>query len=178
MYKISIVEWDNLNEEYIREVYRLLKEQEKKVFDLSFYEGLGEEPILEYVQDMVENNLVFIVEDTQAGKVAGVFMLEDLRPYKDVVLYAKIHCVIGKKYWGKKSKEVCEAFKSYLQRETNIQRLIAEIPQNAYSLIKILKSVGFTHEGTVKRVLVYLDKNGNEKLYDEMLYGLDLVTEE
>lgn len=173
-YSVELIEWNPENSNEIMEVFRLLKDQEKKIFDLSFYDGLGDEPIMAYVEDMVNNNLVFVVKDNEAEKVAGVFMLEDLRPYKDVVLYAKVHCVICKKYWGKGSKELCEVFKKYLKENTKILRLIAEIPQNAYSLIKILKSVGFVHEGTVKRTVVYLDKNGKEKLYDEMLYGLDL----
>ena len=173
-YSVELLEWNPEFSEAIMEAYRLIKDQEKKIFDLSFYEGLGDEPIMAYVEDMVTNQLVFIVRDNEADKVAGVFLLEDLRPYKDVVIYAKIHCVICKKYWGKGSKEICEVFKKYLQDNTKILRLIAEIPQNAYSLIKILKSIGFHHEGTIKHSVIYLDKNGKEKLYDEMLYGLDL----
>lgn len=173
-YSVELLQWSPEYSEGIMEVFRLLKDQEKKIFDLSFYEGLGDEPIMAYLENMVTNELVFIVRDNENEKVAGVFMLEDMRPYKDVVLYARVHCVICKKYWGQKSKELCEIFKKYLQDNTSILRLIAEVPQNAYSLIKILKSVGFIHEGTVKRTVVYLDKNGNEKLYDEMLYGLDL----
>lgn len=156
------------------EVYRLLKDQEKKIFDLSFYEGLGDDPIMAYVEDKITNEVVFVIKDTEANKVAGVFILEDLRPYKDVVLYGRVHCVICKKYWGKGSRDICSSFLEYLKANTKILRLIAEVPQNAYSLIKILKSIGFRHEGTIKKVLVFKDKNGNEKLYDEMLYGLDL----
>lgn len=173
-YSVELLQWSPEFSEDIMEVYRLLKDQEKKIFDLSFYEGLGGDAIMTYVEDMVENNLVFVVKDTEAERVAGVFILEGMRPYKDVVLYAYVHCVVCKKYWGKKSKEVCEIMKKYLQENTKILRLIAQIPQNAYSLIKILKSIGFRHEGTVKHAVVYLDKNSNEKLYDEMLYGLDL----
>lgn len=173
-FEIQLLSWSPEYSEDIMEVYRLLKDQEKKIFDLSFYEGLGDEPIMAYVEDKVTNDLVFVVKDTEAKKVAGVFMLEDCRPYKDVVLYARVHCVICKKYWGKGSKSLCNEFLTYLKENTKIKRLIAEIPQNAYSLIKILKSIGFNHEGTIKKVLVFLDKNGNEKLYDEMYYGLDL----
>lgn len=173
-YSVTLLEWKPEFSEGIMEVYRLLKDQEKKIFDLSFYDGLGDDPIMAYVEDMVENNLVFVVTDNETEKVAGVFMLENLRPYKDVVIYAYVHCVICKKYWGKKSQEVCEVMKKYLQKNTKILRLIAQVPQNAYSLIKILKSIGFRHEGTIKRTVVYLDKTGNDKLYDEMLYGLDL----
>ena len=173
-FEIQLLSWSPEYSEDIMEVYRLLKDQEKKIFDLSFYDGLGDEPIMAYVEDKVTNDLVFIVKDNEAEKVAGVFMLEDCRPYKDIVLYARVHCVICKKYWGKGSRDICNSFIEYLKANTKILRLIAEVPQNAYSLIKILKSVGFAHEGTVKRTVVYLDKNGNEKLYDEMLYGLDL----
>lgn len=173
-YSIELLEWSPEYSDEIMEVFRLLKDQEKKIFDLSFYEGLGDEPIMAYVESMVSNELVFVVKDLSNGKVAGVFMLEGSRPYKDVVLYSQVHCVICKKYWGKGSKELCNEFLNYLKANTKIKRLIAEVPQNAYSLIKILKSVGFHHEGTIKKVLVYLDKNGNEKLYDEMYYGLDL----
>lgn len=173
-YKTILLDWQPEYEKEISEVYRLLKDQEKKIFDLSWYEGLGDNPLMEYVEMMIKDNLVFVIYDTEAERVAGVFMLSNLKEYKDVVLCAEVHCIICKKYWGKGSRELCEVMKKDLQERTEIKRLIAKIPQNAYSLIKILKSIGFHHEGTIKKVLVFKDKQGNDKLYDEMYYGLDL----
>lgn len=167
------IEWNEENELFIQEVYRLFKDQEKKIFDLSWYED-NEGGILEYIQEAIVRDYTYVVFDRDKQKVAGVFILEGLRVYKDKVLYANAHCVISKKYWGRASREVCKVFVDYLKERGDVDKLIATIPQNNYSLIKLLKAIGFTHEGTVKKTVVYLDKNGNEKKYDELIYGLDL----
>lgn len=172
-YQTVLVNWGKEWEGLIQEVYRLLKDQEKKIFDLSWYEG-NTRGIMGYVEDCVKEQLTYIVIDTEANRTAGVFILENPRVYKGEALFANIHCVVSKRYWGKASKEVCTYFKKFLQDNVAIRKLIAYIPQNNYSLIKLLKFIGFRHEGTVKDVVVYLDKNGNEKLYDELIYGLNL----
>ena len=172
-FEVMLVEWDKSFEREISEIYRILKDQENKIFDLSWYED-NNSGIMGYVESKVKKEAVFVILDTELNNIAGVFIIEDMRPYNGKILYATAHCVIPKKYWGKTSKDICEVFKTYLQVNCPIKRLIANVPQNAYSLIKLLKYIGFRHEGTLKRTLVFKDKNGNDKLYDSMLYGLDL----
>lgn len=172
-YQVILTEWDKAFEREISEAYRILKDQEKKIFDLTWYED-NPTGVMGYLESMVRNNAVFVVVDTELDNVAGIFMIEKMRPYKNEIIYGEVHCVIPKKYWGKTSRDICDVFKAYLKVNVPIKRLIAEIPQNAYSVIKLLKNMGFHHEGTVKRVNIFLDKNGNEKLYDSMFYGLDL----
>lgn len=65
-----------------------------------------------------------------------------------------------------------ETFKDYAVINFNIRKFIATVPQCGYGIIKLLKDLGFQHEGTMKENLVYLDKNNNPKLYDELVYGL------
>lgn len=172
-YSIILLEWNKEYKDLIQEAYRLLKDQEKKIFDLSWYEDntLG---VMEYLQEAIIDDLTYVAYDVEDHRVAGIFILEGMRTYKGKVLYANIHAVISKKYWGKASREVCGAFKNILVTNGNIDKLIATIPQNNYPLIKLLKSIGFIHEGTIKNTVVYLDKNGNEKKYDELIYGLNL----
>ena len=172
-FDVKLIEWDKSFEREIAEVYRILKDQENKIFDLSWKE---ENPngIMEYAESMIRNEAVFVIVDTELNNIAGVFMVEKIRMYKGRGLYGFLHCIIPKKYWGKTSRDICEVFKTYLQVNCPINRLLVEVPQNAYSVIKLLKNMGFRHEGTIKKIMVYLDKNGNEKLYDSMVYGLDL----
>lgn len=172
-YMVDYIEWDKEFENEISEVYRILKDQEQKVFDLSWHKD-NEDDVMDYVETMVRDEAVFVVKDTTNNNIAGVFIVEKMKFYKDIILYGFIHCVIPKKYWGKKSRDICEVFKTFLKVNIPIKRLLAEVPQNAYSVIKLLKNMGFRHEGTIKKIMVYLDKNGNEKLYDSMVYGLDL----
>lgn len=172
-FEVIPLEWDTTYEKEISEVYRILKDQEKKIFDLTWYED-NPTGVMGYVESMVKNETVFLIRDLPTGNTAGVFMIEKVRPYKNTIIYGQVHCIIPKKYWGSTSRDICEAFKTFLKVNYPIKRLIAEVPQNAYSVIKLLKAMGFRHEGTIKRVMVYIDKNGNEKLYDSMIYGLDL----
>lgn len=172
-YAVIYLDWLPENQDFIQEAYRLLKDQEKKIFDLTWYED-NPEGVMGYLQQSIINDYTYIVYDRELERVGGMFILEGLRTYKGGVLYANVHAVIGKKYWGKGSKDICNTFKEFLIEAGDIDKLIASVPQNNYPLIKLLKSVGFTHEGTVKNTTIYLDKNGNEKKYDELIYGLDL----
>ena len=94
--------------------------------------------------------------------------------FRNVVLSIEAHCAISKRYWGKTSRDVMNSFKEYLRNNFNINRIIATVPQCGYGVIKLLKNIGFRHEGTIKRVLVYNDKNNQPKLYDKLIYALDM----
>lgn len=171
IYTVTPIYWTAEYNDEIAEAYRLLKDQERKIFDLAWHED-NPEGVMRYIEDQVRNNMVFIVKSED--KVAGVFMLENFRTYKNTILACDIHCAISKKFWGEKARNVCKAFAEFLKQEYNINRVIANVPQCGYGVIKLLKSVGFKHEGTVKKVLVFKDKDGNDKLYDGLIYGLDL----
>lgn len=172
-FAIILLEWDGEYQDLIQEAYRLLKDQEKKIFDLSWYED-NQQGVMGYLQEAVINDYTYVVWDIDKQQVGGLFILEGLRTYKGRMLYGNVHAVISKKYWGKASIEICRDFKQFLINAGDIDKLIATIPQNNYPLIKLLKTIGFIHEGTIKNTVVYLDKNGNEKKYDELIYGLDL----
>ena len=52
-----------------------------------------------------------------------------------------------------------------------INRIEAFVPSHNFGVIKLLKDVGFTIEGTLKNRLIYKDKNGNEKYYNQLVYS-------
>lgn len=163
--------WDKTFENEIAEVYRLFKDQEKKIFDLTWFE---ENPngIMDFIEDIIKNNNVFVVKDNDV--VAGAFIIIDPKYYKDTILFANVHCSVSKKYWGKKSREVSKCFIKFLKDNFKINKLIAEVPQCGYGIIKLLKNVGFIHEGTIKKVLIYNNKDNEPKLYDKLIYSLDM----
>ena len=51
----------------------------------------------------------------------------------------------------------------YLFTNYNIKKVIAQVPQCGYGVIKLLKDIGFKHEGTLKQALLFLDKNNKPK---------------
>ena len=52
-----------------------------------------------------------------------------------------------------------------------INRLEARVPSNNFGVIKLLKDVGFKIEGTLKNRLIYKDKYGKEKYYNQLIYS-------
>lgn len=167
-FDIKVVSWNIWNEKYIQEVYRLLKEQENKIFDLTFG---SKDNIMDYVQRAVtEGNVFVILED---GEVVACMMLDDIKPYKDHYHSCSLHCAIGKRSWGKKSREICREYLDYLRDEyIPIKRLVASVPQHNFGIVKLLKDMGFKLEGCLKHNLAYPDKYGNEKYYDELVYTI------
>ena len=171
IYTVTPIYWTADYNYEIEEAYRLLKDQERKIFDLAWEED-NPNGVMAYIEDQIKNNMVFAVKDDDV--VTGIFILENFRTYKNTILACDIHCAIRKKYWGQTARDICGVFADFLKKEYNINRVIANVPQCGYGVIKLLKSVGFKHEGTVKKVLVFKDKDGNDKLYDGLIYGLDL----
>lgn len=169
-YSILPIFWEENYDKEIQEVYRMLKDQEKKIFDLSWYQD-NPGGVMDYVEEQVSKGNVFVAKCDD--DICGMFILENPREYNGRILFCDIHCAIRKKYWGQEARNICNTFKNFL-KYSNINRLIANVPQCGYGVIKLLKNIGFKHEGTVKRVLVFKDKNGNEKLYDSLIYALDL----
>lgn len=168
-YTIKIVEWTPAHEAYIQEVYRLLKDQENKIFDLTYG---SKSTILDYVERSIKDGLVFIIIDN-TGMPCGFTMLSELKRYKGIVSSCNLHCAIGKRSWGKKSREIGRAFLKYLEDNyLPIKRLVASVPQHNFGVVKLLKDLGFRHEGTLRSNLIFEDKYGNEKYYDELVYSI------
>lgn len=168
--------WGKEYEKEIQEVYRLFKDQEKKIFDLTWYDAGNN--LMDFIEELVKDGGVFVTKDFESNKIAATFVLVDPVIFREVVLYANVHCAVSKAYWGKEARSISANFISHLEDNYKINRLIASVPQCGYGIIKLLKNMGFLHEGTVKRVLPYLDKNSEVKLYDKLIYSLDLQIKE
>lgn len=163
--------WEKEFEKEIAEVYRLFKDQERKIFDLSWHEA-NPDGLMDFIEDIIKEASVFVVKDNET--IAGAFILTDPKIYKDVAIHIDTHCAVSKKYWGPDSREVCKSFIDYLKKNFKINRLLASVPQCGYGIIKLLKNMGFKHEGTIKKALIYKDKHDEDKLYDKLIYALDL----
>ena len=161
--------------ELIADMSYLYQQQKRKVFDLAFWENGG--TIENFCKEMVYSNIVFAIKDKTNNHIAAYFVMENLRPFKNIIINANLHCIVSKEYWGKTSRELCNLFREYLDGTYNIYKLTACVPQNAYGVIKLLKDIGFKHEGTIKKSLLFLDKNDKPKLYDNLIYGLQFMEE-
>ena len=167
-YNIIQVLWTPEHEYYISEIYRLLKDQENKIFDLSF----GDADVMDYVEYHVQKNAIYVIINNE-DIVCGFFMLEKIRPYKDIILSADLHCAVSKRCWGKKSRELGRAMLDYLRSNLPpLKRLVASVPQHNFGVVKLLKDLGFKHEGTLKSNLVYKNKYNEDKYYDELIYSI------
>lgn len=167
-YNVVQVKWTPDHEKYISEVYRLLRDQETRIFDLSY----GDRDILDYIEYHLQKDMIYVILDNE-NNVCAFFMLEDIKPYKEIIIRAELHCAVGKRSWGKKSRELGKAMLDYLNNNLPpLKRLVASVPQQNFGVIKLLKDLGFKHEGTLKQNLVYLDKNNKEKYYDELMYSI------
>ena len=172
-YEVIPIEWDAKYEKEIAEVYRLLKDQEKKIFDLTWYDN-NPCDLFDYIETMLQNGYIFVTKEDD--NICGMFILEDIRTYKDRIISADVHTAIRRKYWGQQSRDICDAFIDY-SKELGIEKLIAEVPQCSYGVIKLLKDIGFKHCGTVPNMLMYKNKNNEDKLYDGLIYSLELKGE-
>lgn len=160
--------WSPVYQKEIEEIYRMLKDQEHKIFDLTWYDMGGD--ILNYVEGRIKEDAVFVVKNKD--DICAFFMLENPRTFKNVITRVEVHTSVRKKYWGKSSREIMNTFRNYLFTNYNIKKVIAQVPQCGYGVIKLLKDIGFKHEGTLKQALLFLDKNNKPKYYDELIYSL------
>lgn len=169
-FAIKTLEWTLSDEPLIDEMVDMFEAQKRKIFDITFWETGGN--IRNFCSSCVIDDVVFAVKDKETDHLAAVFILENIRPYKNMIINANLHCVVNKKYWGKTSREICELFKEYLNNNWHIYKLTACVPQCCYGVIKLLKDIGFKHESTCKKCLLYYDKDHKPKLYDNLIYGL------
>ena len=169
--KFDFVEVTLDSYDMVKEVYRLHKEQSNKIFDLAC--GIStDEDIMDYVKDKISSDITLLAIDTETNKYAGVVIFEDIRVYNKEIARANVHLAISKKYWGKQSREIIEDVYKFLgENWLPIKRLEARVPANNFGIIKLLKDVGFKIEGTCKDAVIYTDKNGNAKYYNEQIYS-------
>ena len=167
-YTIYPVHWDGYFEKDIEEIYQMYKDQERRIFDLSIYTNGG--TVLDRVQDAIENDVVFIVKDDE--NIVATFTLEGAIMFGDIIVEMKFHMAVRRTHWGRESREICKTIKEYLLKWYRFKKLICEVPQCKYGVIKLLKDMGLKHEGTLKSCLPYLDKNNIPKWYDKLIYTL------
>ena len=161
--------------ELVKEIYRLHKEQANKLFDLS--SGIDtDEDILDMINDNISNNVVLIVIDRENSRYAGCLIFDCIKLFDGEIINCGVHIVISKRYWGKESRRIIKDCYRFLKENIKpIKRMECNVPSNNFGIIKLLKDVGFKIEGTCKKRLVFKDKHGNPKLYDELCYSnLDL----
>ena len=155
----------------VREVYRLHKEQAKKIFDLSCGISTDEE-IMDYIKGQIEYNEVLLAIDRNNNEYAGCIILEDICYFDGTIIKANVHLVVNKKYWGKDSRRIInDCFKFVKENFKPIVRLEAFVPSNNYGIIKLLKDVGFKVEGTLRKRLVFNNKNNIPTYYNELVYS-------
>ena len=155
----------------IKEVYRLHKEQARKIFDLSSNISTDED-IMDYVKNKVEYGVVLLAINKDNGDYAGCIIMDDIRMFDGTITCSEVHLVINKKYWGKGSRDIINnCFEFVKENMKPIVRLEAFVPSNNYGIIKLLKDVGFKVEGTLKKRLIFNNKNNIPTYYNELVYS-------
>ena len=159
------------NYDKIKEVYRLHKEQANRLFDLT--SGIyTDEDIMELIKNRIEYETVLLIYDEIDNRYAGCITFANIEVYKDTIINTEVHPVISKRYWGKSSRDIINSIYEFIDDNFYpINRLEARVPSNNFGVIKLLKDVGFTIEGTLKNRLIYKDKYGNEKYYNQLIYS-------
>lgn len=168
MYEVIQVEWEPNYQDEIKEIYRMFKDQERRIFDLTNYEDGTS--VMDLIERTVKEDTVFLVKENNTP--CATFVLTSPRMFGNVIARVNIHTAIRKPYWGKKAREICRFFLDYLLSNYPIHKIMAEVPQCGYGVIKLLKDLNFKHEGTLKESCVYKDKNGKPKYYDDLIYSL------
>ena len=159
------------NYDKIKEVYRLHKEQANRLFDLT--SGISsDEDIMELIKNRIEYETVLLIYDNELERFAGCITFANIEVYNDTIINAEVHPVISKRYWGKNSRDIIEYIYEFIEENFYpINRLEARVPSNNFGVIKLLKDVGFKIEGTLKNRLIYKDKYGKEKYYNQLIYS-------
>ena len=168
MYEVIRVRWSPEYQEDITEIYRMFKDQERRIFDLTTYFNGGD--VMDLVELMCEEDFVFLIKKDNIP--CAVFVLDNLRVFNNIITRVNIHCAIRRRYWGAEARSICQMFRQYLNDNFIIKKIVAEVPQCGYGVIKLLKDMGFKHEGTMKDATLYNDRNGNPKFYDALIYSL------
>lgn len=169
-----VVKYDKEYYNLIEEIYRLHKDQKRKIFDYGS-RVFTDEDIMDYVEHQLElnNAITFAAIDKEEDKVAGVITLDNIASTDDTIIRCNCHVVICRKYWGKTSREIIKQLMYKLDNEFiyDINRYEAFVPANNFGIIKLLKDVGFKCEGTLKKRLMFDNKKGIPTYYDELVFS-------
>lgn len=167
-YNIYPVFWSNEYMGEIEYIYQMYKDQEGRIFSLEAYQDGS---LMDLIQEIIEQDLVFVVVNS-TGEVMANFILSDVYRYKDIIIKANVHCAVRRKFWGKEARHICKEFIKFLEDNFKIKKIIAEVPQCKYGVIKLIKDMGMVHEGTIKECMLYNDKKGRPKWYDKLIYTI------
>ena len=167
-YSIKIVEFSPDNQDDILEAYRLHKDQEHKIFDIA----CGVDNVMDYIEYQLTSSgsIVLLIKDKD--KTCACFIMEDICDVNGIIIRCNVHYVVNKLCWGKESRDIGKFIINYLDDNIPVNRMEARVPQNNIPIIKLLKDLGFKHEGVLRNNLLFLDKNKQPKLYNELIYAL------
>jgi len=97
------------------------------------------------------------------GKIIGGMSLLRVDPIK-----AEIGYVLGKKYWGKGyAIEAGKLIIDYGFKKLKLKRIWARVAHPNKASLKLLKKLGFKHEGVLRKNMFK-----NNRYYDEVRFGL------
>ena len=167
-----VVKYNKAYYNYIEEIYRLHKDQKRKIFDLAC--GIEtDDDIIDYIKSKMENPNTFVFAVLDGDKVAATITMENICLYNNKIVRCEGHIVVCRKYWGKTSREILNQFFERMDEEFegDISRYEVYVPANNFGIIKLIKDVGFKCEGTMKNRLVFENKHGVPTLYDELLFS-------
>ena len=113
--KFDFVEVTLEPEDYdkVKEVYRLHKEQASKLFDLSS-NIVTDEDIMDYIKVRVTYDIVLLAIDKETNHYSGCVILQDPIVYDDRIVNMECHLVVGKRYWGKNSRDIVNSIYEFI----------------------------------------------------------------
>lgn len=170
-----VVKYDKEYYNIIEEIYRLHKDQKRKIFD--YGSGIfSDDDIMDYIEGQLNANdaITFVAVDPENNNIAGVMTLDNIAlKDDDTIIRCNCHVVICRKYWGKTSRSIIKQLMYKLDNEFNyyINRYEAFVPANNFGIIKLLKDVGFRCEGTLSKRLMFDNKKGEPTYYDELVFS-------
>ena len=94
------------DERYVTELYRLCKDQERKLFDLT----RNTSDMVELIRMCLEQPNSIYIAAVEDNDICGIFSLEDIKYYGDFILEADQHCIFARHCWGKKAREIISQY--------------------------------------------------------------------
>lgn len=149
------------------EAFAIMQAQARRIFDLTFYDMYNGD-LLKHLNGHIANGEVLVCKEDD--KVVAYVILDNAYTFGDIITNCNVHLCVAKSHWGKQSREIAKKFLEYVNKNFYIKKILAEVPQCSYGIIKLLKDINFIHEGTLKEALLYYDKDDNPKWYDKLIY--------
>lgn len=113
------------------------------------------------------DDMVMGIFDNDEKYLYGIIIFQEIR--MGVRTSAKVHCLLSKTLWGKKSKTLCKG----IINESIFNVLYCEIPGYAYRTITFVKSLGFRKTGYIPRVVPYTALNKTGIMHDIFVFTLE-----